>query len=83
MWRLRAYSITSSARVSTVARDLEAERLGGLEVNDPLVLGRRLQVGWFLALEDAIDVGAGLRVSSTKSGPYETNPPAATKKRSI
>jgi hypothetical protein len=85
MWRLRAYSITSSARVSTVARALEAERLGGLEVNDPLVLGRRLhrQVGWSLALEDAIDVGAGLRVSSTKSGPYETNPPAATKKRSI
>jgi hypothetical protein len=66
-------------------RDLDAERLGGLEVNDQLVLGRRLhrQVGWFLALEEAIDVGGGLRVLSMKSGPYETNRPAATKKRSI
>ena len=37
---------------------LEAERLGGLEIYDQLVLGRRLhrQVGGLLALEDAIDV---------------------------
>ena len=36
----------------------EAERLGGLEVDHQLVLGRRLhrQVGRLLALEDAIDV---------------------------
>ena len=36
----------------------EAERLGGLEVDDQLVLGWRLhrQVGRLLALEDAIDV---------------------------
>ena len=36
----------------------EAERLGGLEIDHQLVLGRRLhrQVGWLLALEDAIDV---------------------------
>ena len=39
-------------------RHVEAERLGGLEVDDQFVLGRRLhrQVGRLLALEDAIDV---------------------------
>ena len=39
-------------------RHVEAERLGGLEVDDQLVLGRRLhrQVGGLLALEDAIDI---------------------------
>ena len=39
-------------------RHVEAERLGGLEVDDQLVLGRRLhrQVGRLLALEDAVDV---------------------------
>src|SRR4029450_10489195 len=42
-------------------RDVEAERLGGLEVEHQLVLGRRLhrQVGRLLTLEDAIDVSAG------------------------
>ena len=39
-------------------RHVEAERLGGLEVDHRLVLGRRLhrQVGRLLALEDAVDV---------------------------
>ena len=39
-------------------RHVEAERFGGLHVDHQLVLGRRLhgQVGWLLALEDAIDV---------------------------
>ena len=39
-------------------RHVEAERLGGLEVDHQLVLGRRLhrQVGRLLALEDAVDV---------------------------
>jgi hypothetical protein len=39
----------------------KAERLCGLEVNDQLVLRRRLhrQVGWLVALEDAIDVSSG------------------------
>ena len=39
-------------------RHVEAERLGGLEIDHQLVLGRRLhrQVGRLLALEDAIDV---------------------------
>ncbi len=39
-------------------RHREAERLGGPKVYHQLVLGRPLhwQVGWLLALEDAIDV---------------------------
>ena len=39
-------------------RTREAERLGGLEIDRKLVLGRRLhrQVGRLLALEDTIDV---------------------------
>src|SRR6266581_4394369 len=39
-------------------RNFEAERLGGLEVEHQLVLGRRLhrKVGRLLALEDAIDI---------------------------
>ena len=39
-------------------RHVEAERLGGLEIDHQLVLGRRLhrQVGRLLALEDAVDV---------------------------
>ena len=38
---------------------VQAERLGGLEVDYQLVLGRCLhgQVGWLLALEDAVDIG--------------------------
>ena len=45
-------------------RHVEAERLGGLEVDHQFVLGRRLhrQVGWLLALEDAVDVAAGAAV---------------------
>ena len=41
-------------------RHVEAERLRCLEVDDQLVLGRRLdrQVGWLLAFEDAIDVAS-------------------------
>ena len=52
------HSITSSARASTVGGTVEAERLGGLEIDHQLVLGRRLhrQVGRLLALEDAVDV---------------------------
>ena len=39
----------------------EAEGLGSLQVDDRLVLGRRLhrQVGRFFALEDAVDVAGG------------------------
>src|SRR5262249_30563946 len=42
-------------------RDIEAERLGGLEVYDQFELGRLLhgQVSRFLALQDAVDVSRG------------------------
>src|SRR6266511_2663073 len=52
-------------------RHVEAERLGGLEVDHQLELGRRLhrQVGRPLALEDAIDVAgrAPVRVDRIRS----------------
>ena len=50
------YSITSSAVASSLSGT--RPRLGGLDVDHELVLGRRLhwQVGWLLAFENAIDV---------------------------
>ena len=52
------YSITSSANLLEMHRHVEAQRLGGLEVDDKLILRRRLHrhVGRLLAFEDAIDV---------------------------
>ena len=40
--------------------DFEAECLGALEINDQLILSRRLhrKVGWLFALEDAVDVAS-------------------------
>ena len=42
------YSITSSARASSVGGTVEAERLGGFEIDDQLEFGRLLdrQVSW-------------------------------------
>jgi hypothetical protein len=54
----------------------EAERLGGLEVVDQLVLGRCLhgQVGGFLTFEDAIDVaGRASVLSGEDRGKVEEN----------
>ena len=55
------HSMTSSAIARSIGGIVKAERLGGLEVDHQLVLGRRLhrQVGRLLALEDAIDVAGG------------------------
>ena len=52
------YSITSSARASSVGGTVRPSALAVLRLIDQLVLGRRLhrQVGRLLALEDAIDV---------------------------
>ena len=52
-------------------RQLDAERLGRLEVDHQIVRGRRLhrQVGGFLALEDAIDVAGRASVRWTRLGP--------------
>src|SRR6478752_7173154 len=42
-------------------RNVEAERLGGLEIDNQIGLGRRLHrhITWFLALENAIDISRG------------------------
>src|SRR5262252_4146565 len=39
-------------------RHVEADGIGGFEVDHQIVLGRRLhrQVGWVLAFEDAVDI---------------------------
>ena len=52
-------------------RHVEAERLGGLEVDDQLVLGRCLhrKVGRLLAPEDAIDVAGRAPVLVDKISP--------------
>src|SRR5262245_10964275 len=43
-------------------RNGQTKRLCGLEIDNQLVLGRRLHrhIGWLLALEDAIDIPRGL-----------------------
>ena len=58
------HSITSSARASSVGGTVEAERLGGLEVDDQLELGGLLdrQVGRLLALEDPAGIDADLTI---------------------
>ena len=55
---LGLHSITSSARASSEWGTVEPKRVGSLEVDHQLVLGRRLhwQVGRLLALENAIHV---------------------------
>ena len=65
------HSITSSARASSVGGTVEAERLGGLEVDDQLELGRLLhrQVGRLLALEDTAGVDADLAIEVSDAGP--------------
>jgi hypothetical protein len=52
-------------------RDVEADRLSGLEIDHQLIFGWRLyrQVSRLLALEDAINVSAARRNWSTISGP--------------
>ena|SRR5947207_4305616 len=44
-----------------LVRDGQAERLGGLQINDQLELGRQLdrQICWFSTLQDLIDIGGG------------------------
>ena len=43
------------------SRHIEAKRLGGLDVEHGFVFRRSLhrEVGWFLAFQDAVDVGGG------------------------
>ena len=59
----RSHSITSSARASSVGGHVEAEHLGGLEVDHQLEFGRLLdwQIGRLLAIQNAVDVDAARR----------------------
>ena len=65
------YSITSSARASSDGRHVDAERRGGFQIDDELELGRGLhrQVGRFLAVQDAVDVGGRASVQVDQVGP--------------
>ena len=64
-------------------RHVEAERLGGLEVDNQLVLGRCLhrQIGRFLALEDAIDIVGRLSVMVDEIRSIGDQAAGGTKKR--
>ena len=64
-------------------RHVEAERLGGLEVDDQFVLGWRLhgQVGRLLALEDAIDIAGRVPVLVGRIRPVG-NQAAGSRRRS-
>jgi len=55
---MAVYSITSSARASSDCGTASPSAFGGFEVDDQLVLRWRLhrQIGWLLALQDAINV---------------------------
>ena len=77
------HSITSSARASSVGGTVEAERLRGLEIDDQLVLGRRLhrQVGRLLALENAVDVAGRAAVLVEKIRPIGDQPAAGDEER--
>ena len=74
------HSITSSARATKVGH-VEAERLGGLQIDHELVPGRRLhrQVGRPLALEDAVDVAGRAPVLIDKIIPVGDQAAAVTK----
>jgi hypothetical protein len=76
------YSITSSARLEMQGH-VQAERLGGFEIERQYVLGRCLhwQVRRLLALEDAIDVTGGEPVRPDRIGTVRDQAAAVTKKR--
>ena len=65
-------------------RDVNSERLSGLEVDHQLVFGRHLhrQVGRLFPLKDTIDVSARPVKLVDGPGPYEIRPPPQTKEPS-
>jgi hypothetical protein len=65
-------------------RRVEAQRLGALKVDDELVLRRHLHwhIGWFLALEDAVDVTGRVSVQLNPIRPIGEQAAGVTKARS-
>ena len=57
----RSHSITSSARASSVGGTVEAERLGGVQVDDEIELGRLLDrdVGRLRPAQNLVDIVGG------------------------
>ena len=72
----RSHSITSSARASRVGGTVEAERPGGLKVDDKLELGRLQdrQIGGLGALEDAAGIDADLTIGIRNIGSIAHQP---------
>jgi hypothetical protein len=56
-----AYSITSSARARINRRDSEAERPGGIEVDDEFECGRLVnrKISRLSSLQGAVDIASG------------------------
>src|SRR5262244_1037847 len=57
-------------------RNVDAECSGGFQIDDQLVLGRRLnrQIAWLLALEDAIDIAGRAVEAIERVGPVADQP---------
>ena len=60
----RLHSITSSARASSGGGTVDAERLGGPEIDNGFVPGRRLhrQIAGRVALKDTVNIACGVPV---------------------
>ena len=52
-------------------RHVEAERLGGFQIDDQFILGWRLhrQISWLFALEDTIDIAGRASILIHRIGP--------------
>jgi hypothetical protein len=66
-----------------VCRNVETNRLGGLEIEDELIPDGQLhwQVARLFALENTIDIGRGLAGQVREIVPYDASRPLSTKSR--